>query len=860
MKRIISFLLGVCLVLGLFPVTVKADDVQTKYLKVSVNEELKTYECLWDNEEIYCSVENLAEMTNYNWFKMEDSLEYQFFREYDEPDNYAIELQTSVTVSVDEEKAEIEAMDESYTVNCYFLDNKLFLPLEKLLYLLHAEWVVDNDTVYVTPMPLTILDFLAIHQMDLVKIASQEDDVLINTGWLLSDTQIGQAVYSTIAEVFSDFDGKIFMLWWPGEGNVETAECYENAILQLAKEDKEFVGEEVQQDALAMSVNSLFYLNNNYLNKIQNIMELPENVDEIVKSVPDAIEILKSMGHDNKKLNTIAKKIDDIEEIDMGKLPIDIPDEIGDGLDLLQCVWNTYDTATRVKNWNDEYLAQIQVLGDYQEFGSINDTVTRYVRSSAQKLIDSYQNPTEAAANEAIQSTMGLLLSKTFDASPFGKAFSIMNAVGSCYGVFDMETADTYDMYAELRVVTFSVKIEQMVKYLLDYNNLLNTTDKLTDWEIEDYRNQLMLYLRLNLRNKAQLYNLNVKGNEDRNWGQSQEAKELHNEIVLVYTMLAELIETKDYDSFIILDNAWDVFNSEEENEKSITSEILQDENKEDLYLILSRYISDNILGNGLGNYCQENIDYSKLLWFAYYHMYGSQKIIYEEGYDTIIEVDVNNLIKQIFDISIPCQDFGEVLYKDNKFYYPVMDYGEIGMPIAIIKDIYLDENDRYNVSFYNVYVYPEDFESGVLNPIENWDVYYEYNIQDVSNDQFCEIDGEGVCILERKNNNFIILEYQESISDDKNTNTMEDVSDNNNLEVKISEEEALIIAREYWDIELGDIDEDTGFPLTVQHMNSEDNNEYIVALRWLVDNSHWSTIDMIYVNAINGECRSYYE
>ncbi len=459
-------------------------------------------------------------------------------------------------------------MDESYTTKCYFVDDKLFLPLEKLLYLLHAEWLVNNDTVYVTPMPLTILDFLAIHEIDLVEIASQSEDVLINTGWFLSDTQIGQAVYSTIAEVFSDFDGKIFMPWWPGEGHVETAESYENAILQLAKEDKEFIGEDVQHDALEVAANSVFYLGNEYMNKIQNIMAIPENIDDIVQSVPDAVELLEDIGKDISEFKDIAE---DIKDGKIDTLFLSIPEVksktqqlevVGDGLALLQFVWNIYDTAARVKNWNDEYLAQLQVLADYQEFGSIKDTVARYVRSSAQRLIDSYQNPGEAAVDEAVQSTMGLLLSKTFDASPFGKAFSIMNAVGSCYGVFNMETADVYDMYAELSVVTFSVKIEQMVKYLLDYNNLLHTTNKLTEGEIEDYRNQLMLYLRLNLRNKSQLYNLNIKGNKDRNWVQSKEAKELHNEIVLVYTMLAELIETKDYDSFIMLDSDWDVFNS----------------------------------------------------------------------------------------------------------------------------------------------------------------------------------------------------------------------------------------------------------------------------------------------------------
>ena len=298
MKRIISLLLSVCLILGLFPVNIRAEEVQTKYLKISVNEETEMYECLYDNQEIYCSVESLAEITNYDWVKMEDSLEYNFLREYSEEGNYAVENWTSVVVSVneDERTASIEAMHESYTVSCYMVEEELFLPLEKLLYLLHAEWVVAEDIVYVTPMPLTILDFVAIHGMDLTEIASQSEDVLINTGWLFSDTKLGQATYSAIAEVFSDFDGKIFMLWWPGEGQVETAECYENAILQLAKEDKEFIGEDVQQDALEMAANSVFYLSNEYMNKIQNIMTIPENIDDIVQSVPDTASIIRNIA------------------------------------------------------------------------------------------------------------------------------------------------------------------------------------------------------------------------------------------------------------------------------------------------------------------------------------------------------------------------------------------------------------------------------------------------------------------------------------------------------------------------------------------------------------------------------------
>lgn len=217
MRRIISLLLSICVLLGLCPVKVMANDLQTKYLKVSVNEKTDAYECLWDGETVYFSVENLAEISNYEWTQTDNSLMYDFFREYnDSKGNSVTEIQTEVFVEVENNKklAKVKAMDETYSVSCHMVDEKLFLPLEKFLYLLHTEWMIENDTVYVTPIPLTILDFTAIHFEDIIQTASQSEDLLIDTGWIFSNTVVGQLVYSAIAEVFDDFDGKIFMVWY----------------------------------------------------------------------------------------------------------------------------------------------------------------------------------------------------------------------------------------------------------------------------------------------------------------------------------------------------------------------------------------------------------------------------------------------------------------------------------------------------------------------------------------------------------------------------------------------------------------------------------------------------------------------
>lgn len=581
MKKIIVFLLTICFIGELCTVNVSANNVQTKYLQISVNDNIQTYECLWDSENIYLTVENIGEITNYDWSQIDDKLEFQFFREYQKDNgNYGIELQTSVLIEVGEDQtsAQVNAMNESYTVKCYVYNEKLYLPLEEMLYLLHAEWTVNDNILNVMPLPLTILDFMAYYNVELSQIASKPEDILVDTGWFLSNTEFGQAVYSTVAEVFSDFDGKIFMLWWPGEGHVEIAECYEEAILQLAKNDDEFIGEDVQNDALEIIVDSIFSVNDVSTSKIQNIASFPSNVNDIIHSIPDAVSVLE--GSDDRYPNipvsdtvkNISEKIQNGEidtslfEIPELKSKADELGKVGDGIAILQCVWNVYETIDRVDDWDGDYLNQLSILANYENPGYINESVVSYVQSSAQRLIDSYNDPTQAATNEALQSTIGLLLSKTFDESPFGKTLSIMNAIGSCYGTFDVKNAEIYDVYSELSVVNFSIKIEQLVRELTRFEDILTTTEKLTEEKIEETRNQLMLYLRLNLRNKAQLYNLNIRGNKDPNWSQSGEAQTLHNEIAMTYAMIAELIETKDYDSRIIIDDNLDNLNKIDSN------------------------------------------------------------------------------------------------------------------------------------------------------------------------------------------------------------------------------------------------------------------------------------------------------
>ena len=342
--------------------------------------------------------------------------------------------------------------------------------------------------------------------------------------------------------------------------------------MQLARDDIEYVSEDAQKDALKSFVNSTFSVSNGSINDMKDILAIGSNISDVIDSAEDAVGVLEQIQEKfpslkvSDKLKNVADKIEN-GEIDTSFLHIPELDSkvkemsaADDALSILQCVWDAYDLADTVSGLDEKYIEEIKILQDYEYKGDLNEKVIDYVKSSARILIEAHENPTSAGITAGIENALALLLSTTFQESPQGKALSVIGAVGNCCGIINVDLEETYDTYAELGLVTYSIKVEQLVQRLLHSNPLHFVEEELTTEQLAEVRNQLMLYLKLNLRNKSNLYDLNVKGNQNENWSSTDEAKALYNEIVLAYTMLVELTNTKYYDSDIILkDNIEDL-------------------------------------------------------------------------------------------------------------------------------------------------------------------------------------------------------------------------------------------------------------------------------------------------------------
>ncbi|MBQ8550927.1 MAG: hypothetical protein IJ426_06250 [Clostridia bacterium] len=69
----------------------------------------------------------------------------------------------------------------------------------------------------------------------------------------------------------------------------------------------------------------------------------------------------------------------------------------------------------------------------------------------------------------------------------------------------------------------------------------------------------------------------------------------------------------------------------------------------------------------------------------------------------------------------------------------------------------------------------------------------------------------------------------------------------------KITEEEAIQIASQHWGIKSGDKDEKTGFSFLIMPVEGSNGNIKI-ALKWLVNNQNYSTVDMVEIDPETGE------
>lgn len=522
-------------------ITVKAEEMFiTGCIEVfsDIDNTVRKIKALKFEETIFVSAEDISLITGYD-------LEIGEFINYSKVGG--IDTVTAVDIEFD---GAVSAMGKKFEIHIVNSEDKIYLPLLQMLYLLHSQWWVSEDKLVIRSLPYTIIDFLGSENyISMWENKVNQTDLLIN-----GENKLAHVLRTSLAVVFNDFDPEIFILWWPDKGvSPILNEEYEEALLQIAIDDVDFLN-----SCNLETMNSIFEeigfsdIKSDW-DSMKNIIDIPDNIAEVANDIDKLIEQL------SKDKAIKSNFIYDFETFDPAilKATSEKMENISNVLDITSIILDVAEIRKRSQNWGEQYINQIRVLTDFDDRG-YNKLVANKVKTVAGGLIEEYQDPIQAAAEEAALQSTSLFLSKVFDESVFGKYFAVLTAGISIAKTNDnvkndMEAADLAYM------VDCLVKIEQiaMKEMSRSYSKLLgnNITGDFTQADLERLRNCAMLSLRTNLRNRAFIYYLNLRLNDDSNWENSIYAQNIQQQIIHDYARICLLMETEKSDNLLWIDD-----------------------------------------------------------------------------------------------------------------------------------------------------------------------------------------------------------------------------------------------------------------------------------------------------------------
>lgn len=546
-NKVLAFILSLLLCLQLLPSVAFAEDNDAlkegtiTVRNIVTGSENKYTAILEDEKNIYLSANSLAQIAEYTVTYDQDT--YWFER---------ISGEFAVTVSVTN-RGSVTASGNSYQIETCTYKDTTYFALAEMLYLLRVQWYIENDPdveddeiLVVQPQRNNILDFFNTYYREMCQNQSDQTDLLMNGEW-----KITNSVRTSLASVFNDFDAKILVPFWGADAALD--DQYEEAILQLAADDSALLDDAMLSNIDSMIRASSFRQLKSSWSSAKDIVDLPENVLKTTDNIADGLKILSDLTEKDLSLRFLP--INDVSAISPARLKA-ISKEmqgISDFLDIAKAAITVKEISDRSDSWGEDFVAQISVLTDFDDTGYTG--VADHVKDAANKLVNEYKNPNNAAIDAAVEETLILLYSKIVEQTSAGPILGIISGGIAIAKAFP-SVANKIDAADMSYMVNCLIKAEQvaMKETSRSYYSAISaiSNGNISQKTIDRLRNCTMLSLRINLRNCAFIYSLNVALNDTENWESSADAAALKNRIARDYALICQLTTTEYQDSNIV--------------------------------------------------------------------------------------------------------------------------------------------------------------------------------------------------------------------------------------------------------------------------------------------------------------------
>lgn len=440
------------------------------------------------------------------------------------------------------------AMGFSYSVDHILNNGTDYVQAAQMLYLMHAQWCKDNGALDVYPCGNNIFDFVKQYGDYIYQHATSHEDLLMN-----GEGNLTNSFRSVISYISNNISYKIFIPWEEIKGD------YEDAMMILTQDDGSFLDTSNQQVVNDLINGSPFDQIKTAWDGISDISNLPDNVSDFSSAFKTLCE---------KNPVTKFNVRNDTSVLESGNLNQykDKMGAISDVMDIINGLENIADVYTRSKSWGPDFVNELKLLSAISdsEYGSEG----KYIKTVAQNLLDEKANSFNAAGKQTAEEVANFAFMKFVDLTPAGKLLDVFSAGTAMLKTFP-ELATKIDdaslMYTVRKLMNIeTVSINQMARNYYAFNLIEVPSNNISSYlmiststaqtnSLNNLRNSLMLSLRTMLRDKAFIYHFNNDLNNTPNWVNTQNAKDLKDEINHIYAMIAELMNTKDYDSLLIL-------------------------------------------------------------------------------------------------------------------------------------------------------------------------------------------------------------------------------------------------------------------------------------------------------------------
>ena len=493
----------------------------------------KKYECpvIVEDDTLYMDAEYISKISSYSIEKMEGTLDFY-------KDTNKSSAINRISVHLNEEIASYYSCNNKYDLeNIIIKDEAVYLPLEKMLYLMHGQWTVKSGVLGVQTPIYDLYDFIESEFGNITQNMVKDGDILI-----AGESSIGRSIRAALSTVVDDFSPTLFIPFYGGQKFEQ--DQYEKVLLGLCQDDSTF-------------------LDNTSKKNVEKLLESSpiENVSKSYDSLGRFLELQDNLeSSDNFKDAFKSINIFDARCIDFD-MSIPVGDIIGGGITVWKAVSEANELENRSKQWTRDYMNQIKALAnaDLSPYGDAS--YMKNARSVARKFV----KEKEGKYNKALEKTLNTIVEQDLS------ALISLTIAGSLVNVISIGTDVTKMLNPNAEEGLNRGKLSGLLKSTANisaiaynevekYHNFVYWSPNKDEAKIEGLRSSLVLLLRSNLRAKEYIYYLK----SDDKWDYRGEEKDLKRRIEKDYALICKLSETARYDKALEVDSDFKSIYSEE--------------------------------------------------------------------------------------------------------------------------------------------------------------------------------------------------------------------------------------------------------------------------------------------------------